>query len=87
MTRESSETQNAAGVTGAAAMTIVVLRRVRAAAAEQPPALLEKPPSVTIAAMRVLIMADMEGISGIINWDQVTGGAPLYEEGRRLYTE
>jgi D-amino peptidase len=37
--------------------------------------------------MRVLIMADMEGVSGIVNWDQVNGGAPMYEEGRRLYTE
>jgi D-amino peptidase len=37
--------------------------------------------------MRVLIMADMEGVSGIIKWDQVTGGTSLYEEGRRLYTE
>ena len=37
--------------------------------------------------MRVLIMTDMEGVSGIINWDQVNGGAPLYAEGRVLYTE
>jgi len=37
--------------------------------------------------MRVLIMADMEGISGIVVWGQVNGGAPQYEEGRRLYTE
>lgn len=37
--------------------------------------------------MRVLIMADMEGVSGIVVWEQVNGGAPLYEEGRRLYTE
>src|SRR5213075_752110 len=37
--------------------------------------------------MRVLIMSDMEGVSGIVKWDQVNGGAPLYEEGRRLYTE
>ena len=37
--------------------------------------------------MRVLIMADMEGVSGIVVWDQVNGGAPLYEECRRLYTE
>jgi D-amino peptidase len=37
--------------------------------------------------MRVLIMTDMEGVSGIVVWDQVNGGAPLYEEGRRLYTE
>lgn len=36
--------------------------------------------------MKVLIMADMEGVSGIINWDQVNGGAPLYDECRKLYT-
>jgi D-amino peptidase len=29
----------------------------------------------------------MEGVSGIVAWDQVNGGAPMYEEGRRLYTE
>ena len=32
-------------------------------------------------------MSDMEGVSGIVVWEQVEGGAPLYEEGRRLYTE
>ena len=37
--------------------------------------------------MRVLIMSDMEGVSGIVVWDQVNGGAPMYEEGRQLYTE
>ncbi len=37
--------------------------------------------------MRVLIMSDMEGVSGIVVWEQVDGGAPMYEEGRRLYTE
>lgn len=37
--------------------------------------------------MRVLMMCDMEGVSGIVNWDQVNGGAPLYEECRKLYTE
>ncbi len=37
--------------------------------------------------MRVLIMSDMEGVSGIVDWNQVNGGAPMYEEGRRLYTE
>ncbi|HSH78659.1 MAG TPA: M55 family metallopeptidase [Herpetosiphonaceae bacterium] len=37
--------------------------------------------------MRVLIMTDMEGVSGIVVWEQVNGGAPLYEESRRLYTE
>jgi D-amino peptidase len=37
--------------------------------------------------MRVLIMTDMEGVSGIVVWEQVNGGAPMYEEARRLYTE
>lgn len=37
--------------------------------------------------MRVLIMADMEGVSGIVHWDQVTAGTTMYQEGRRLYTE
>jgi D-amino peptidase len=37
--------------------------------------------------MRVLMMCDMEGVSGIVNWDQVNGGAPLFAEGRKLYTE
>src|ERR1700730_3973273 len=37
--------------------------------------------------MRVLIMTDMEGVSGIVVWNQVSGGDPMYEEGRRLYTE
>src|SRR5262249_25432482 len=39
------------------------------------------------APMRVLIMSDMEGVSGIVDWNQVDGGAPMYEGGRRLYTE
>jgi len=29
----------------------------------------------------------MEGVAGIVKWEQTTGGEPLYEEGRRLYTE
>ncbi len=37
--------------------------------------------------MRVLIMSDMEGVSGIVVWDQVNGGSPMFEEGRELYTE
>jgi D-amino peptidase len=37
--------------------------------------------------MQVLIMSDMEGVSGIVVWEQVNGGAPMYEEGRKLYTE
>src|SRR5687768_16313507 len=28
----------------------------------------------------------MEGVSGIVKWEQVTGGETQYEEGRRLYT-
>src|SRR5919204_624847 len=29
----------------------------------------------------------MEGVAGIVKRDQTHGGKPLYEEGRRLYTE
>src|SRR5947208_10916261 len=29
----------------------------------------------------------MEGVAGIVKWQQVTGGHAMYEEGRRLYTE
>jgi D-amino peptidase len=37
--------------------------------------------------VRVHIISDMEGVAGIVRWEQVTGGDPMYEEGRRLYTE
>jgi D-amino peptidase len=37
--------------------------------------------------MRVHVFSDMEGVAGIVKWEQVSGGEPLYEEGRRLYTE
>ena len=37
--------------------------------------------------MRVHVISDMEGVSGIVKGPQTSGGAPLYEEGRRLYTE
>lgn len=37
--------------------------------------------------MRVHIISDMEGVSGIVKWEQVTGGHQMYEEGRKLYTE
>ncbi|HEY7198276.1 MAG TPA: M55 family metallopeptidase, partial [Gaiellaceae bacterium] len=37
--------------------------------------------------MRVIIMSDMEGVSGIAKWAQVEGGESLYEEGRKLYTQ
>jgi D-amino peptidase len=36
--------------------------------------------------VRVVIWVDMEGIAGIETWDQVSGGKPQYEEGRRLMT-
>ena len=37
--------------------------------------------------MRVHVISDMEGVAGISNWGAVSGGEPMYEEGRRLYTE
>ncbi len=37
--------------------------------------------------MKVHIISDMEGVAGIVRWEQVTGGHQMYEEGRRLYTE
>jgi len=37
--------------------------------------------------VRVHIMSDIEGVAGIVKWEQVTGGHQLYEEGRKLYTE
>jgi D-amino peptidase len=39
--------------------------------------------------MRVHVISDMEGVAGIVKGDQVDGGkaGPLFEEGRRLYTE
>jgi D-amino peptidase len=36
--------------------------------------------------MRILLSADMEGISGVTTWDQVTPGHPEYERFRRLMT-
>jgi D-amino peptidase len=32
-------------------------------------------------------MSDIVGVSGIVVRDQVNGGAPMYEEGRKLYTQ
>ena len=37
--------------------------------------------------MKVHIISDMEGVAGIVRWEQVGGGEAMYEEGRRLYTE
>lgn len=36
--------------------------------------------------MRVVFWCDMEGIGGIVKWDQVLAGKPQYQEGRQLYT-
>jgi D-amino peptidase len=35
----------------------------------------------------VHVISDMEGVAGIVAWEQVSGGEALYEEGRKLYTE
>lgn len=40
-----------------------------------------------IPRVKVLIIADMEGVAGICRWEQVQAGASGYQEGRRLYTE
>src|SRR5919205_1120509 len=37
--------------------------------------------------MRVFVVSDMEGVAGIVKWEQTRGGSPMYEEARRLYTE
>jgi D-amino peptidase len=37
--------------------------------------------------MKILIAADMEGITGVVNWDQVTSTHPEYTRFRRLMTE
>jgi D-amino peptidase len=37
--------------------------------------------------LKVIVISDMEGVSGVVKWEQVDGGEPLYDEARRLYTE
>ena len=37
--------------------------------------------------MKVFVISDMEGIAGIVNPFQTNSGEPLFEEGRKLYTE
>jgi D-amino peptidase len=37
--------------------------------------------------MRVHVLSDMEGVAGIVKWQQVGGDSKLYQEGRILYTE
>jgi D-amino peptidase len=36
--------------------------------------------------MKVFIISDMEGVAGIVKWEQVAGGQAMFEEGRKLYT-
>src|SRR5207247_11388773 len=42
---------------------------------------------VIVPAVRVHILSDMEGVAGIVKWQQTTGGEKPYDEGRVLYTE
>jgi D-amino peptidase len=37
--------------------------------------------------VRVHVISDMEGVAGIVRWEQVSSGEDMFEEGRRLYTE
>ena len=37
--------------------------------------------------MRVFVVSDMEGVAGIVKWQQTKGGDAMYEEARRLYDE
>jgi D-amino peptidase len=37
--------------------------------------------------MRVHVISDIEGVSGVVKPEQGDGGEPLFEEARRLYTE
>jgi D-amino peptidase len=37
--------------------------------------------------VRVLIISDMEGVAGVVKFEQTTGGTPMHDEARRLYTE
>src|SRR5947209_12094698 len=37
--------------------------------------------------MKVHVISDMEGVAGIVKWQQTTGGDPMFHEGRKLYTE
>jgi D-amino peptidase len=36
--------------------------------------------------VKVFIVSDMEGVAGIVKWQQVLGGHAMYDEGRKLYT-
>src|SRR5947209_4500592 len=48
----------------------------------------ERPVSTAWKAtgVKVIVISDMEGISGIVRGEQTHGGSSMYEEGRKLYT-
>jgi D-amino peptidase len=37
--------------------------------------------------VRIHVISDLEGVSGVVKPGQTGGGEPMYEEARRLYTE
>src|SRR2546430_15754793 len=37
--------------------------------------------------VRIHIISDLEGVSGVVRWEQTSGGEALFDEARRLYTE
>jgi D-amino peptidase len=37
--------------------------------------------------VKVHVISDMEGVAGIVRWEQVGAGQAMYEEGRKLYTQ
>ena len=40
-----------------------------------------------LALMQVHVISDLEGVAGIVKGGQTSGGEPMFEEARRLYTE
>ncbi len=43
--------------------------------------------TISLPRVRVHVISDLEGVSGIVKGPQTSGGAPMYDEARRLYTE
>jgi len=37
--------------------------------------------------VKVHVISDMEGVAGIVRWEQVGAGQAMFEEGRKLYTQ
>ena len=37
--------------------------------------------------VKVHVISDIEGVAGIVKWEQTGGDGPLYQEARKLYTE